>query len=210
MKDYIQYFLPVLDEDEEVLWADEPVFFPFITKGFLFFAFGLVWGLLDFTIMVNIFSSSSSNGNQPPTLFMIGFFVLHSFPFWGSILYMIYLCLIHKNTFYAATNKRVIIRTGFWGIDYKIIDYDKISDMDVNVNPIENIFRVGTITFYSGRTNNRGMPIGDSFVAIRNPYTVFKMIKKIVVDIKTDWEYPNALRPDENPGYKTKYKGYKK
>jgi hypothetical protein len=25
------------------------------------------------------------------------------------------------------------------------------------------------------------------------------------VDVKTDWNYPNALRPEENPGYRTKY-----
>ena len=26
-----------------------------------------------------------------------------------------------------------------------------------------------------------------------------------MVDIKTDWNYPNKLRPEENPGYDTKY-----
>jgi hypothetical protein len=30
---------------------------------------------------------------------------------------------------------------------------------------------------------------------------------RLMVDIKTDWNYPNALRPRENPGYKTKVTG---
>jgi hypothetical protein len=34
---------------------------------------------------------------------------------------------------------------------------------------------------------------------------VFKMVKQTSVDIKTDYNYPNALRPETNPGYKTKY-----
>ena len=31
-------------------------------------------------------------------------------------------------------------------------------------------------------------------------------IQKIVMDIQTDTEYPNALRPSDNPGYNTSYK----
>ena len=31
------------------------------------------------------------------------------------------------------------------------------------------------------------------------------MVKQTSVNIKTDFNYPNALRPDTNPGYKTKY-----
>jgi len=27
------------------------------------------------------------------------------------------------------------------------------------------------------------------------------------VDIKTDWKYPNATRPEVNAGYRTKYNG---
>jgi bisphosphoglycerate-dependent phosphoglycerate mutase len=36
---------------------------------------------------------------------------------------------------------------------------------------------------------------------------VYNLVKKLQTDIYTDVMYPNALRPDENPGYKTKYKG---
>ena len=44
-----------------------------------------------------------------------------------------------------------------------------------------------------------------SFSNISNPYDIFKKVKEVMVDIKTDYNYPNALRPDTNPGYKTKY-----
>ena len=32
-------------------------------------------------------------------------------------------------------------------------------------------------------------------------------IKKLQEDIYADTMYPNALRPEENPGYRTKYNG---
>jgi hypothetical protein len=96
-------------------------------------------------------------------------------------------------------------RSGFWGIDIKAIDYDKIIDIEVNVNPIENLFGVGTIKAFSGGAGDDSRRLNDRFIAISNPYEVFKKIKEVSVDIKTDWNYPNAMRPAENPGYKTQY-----
>lgn len=34
---------------------------------------------------------------------------------------------------------------------------------------------------------------------------VFQMIKQLQTDIYADTMYPNAKRPDVNPGYQTKY-----
>ena len=67
---------------------------------------------------------------------------------------------------------------------------------------------VGTIRFFSGRTKTDEetmTKLYDSWEAITDPYEVFKHVKKTSVDIKTDFNYPNALRPEINPGYNTKY-----
>ena len=117
--------------------------------------------------------------------------------------------LSYTNTFYAYSDKRVMMRTGFIGTGFKIIDYDKISDIEVKVNFIERIYNVGTIKFFSGRTqknDNGTTKLYDNWDSIPNPYDVFKRVKEVMVDIKTDYNYPNALRPDTNPGYKTEYK----
>lgn len=42
--------------------------------------------------------------------------------------------------------------TGLISTDFKTIDYEKISDIEVNVNVIERLFNVGTIRSFSGRT----------------------------------------------------------
>lgn len=101
-----------------------------------------------------------------------------------------------------------MMRTGFIGTDFKTIDYDKISDIEVNVNVIERIFNVGTVRFFSGRTQTdegNTTKLYDKWISIKDPYDVFKLVKQTTVDIKTDFNYPNAIRPETNPGYKTKY-----
>lgn len=49
-----------------------------------------------------------------------------------------------------------MMRSGFWGTDFKAIDYDKIADLTVTVNPIENIFgpdAFNLVIFDSGSLN---------------------------------------------------------
>ena len=191
-------FEAVKDSDEEVLWLGKPHRTAFILRGVPFLCIGLIWGAIDYFGFIR-------NMDKKMAGFAIPFFLLHLFPFWGSILNMIRLFLVHSNTCYAFTNKRLMMRSGFWGIDFKAIDYDKISDIEVNVNPIENMLGVGTIQAFSGRTTDKGGRIYDKFIGIQNPYEVFKAIKETATDIKTDWNFPNALRPETNPGYQTKY-----
>ncbi len=192
-------FDAVKDKDEVFLWVGKPEFTPFILTGVPFLVIGLLWGAFDYFGFIR-------NMQAKQMAFMIPFFAIHLFPFYAGILNMFRLFLVHGNTAYAITNKRLMMRSGFFGIDFKSIDYDKISDLEVNVSPIENMFGVGTVQAYSGRTTDKGGRIYDRFTAIKNPYEVFKKIKEVSVDIKTDWNYPNKLRPEENPGYETEYK----
>ena len=191
-------FEAVKDKDEEIFWVGKPNFTAFVIRGIPFLVLGLIWGAIDYFGFIRHMSGDMAG-------FAIPFFMLHLFPFYGSILNMVRLFLIHGNTCYAFTNKRLMMRSGFWGTDFKAIDYDKISDIEVTVNPIENMLGVGTVQAFSGRISDKGGRIYDKFIGIEKPYEVFKMIKEISVDIKTDWNYPNAIRPDTKPGYKTKY-----
>ena len=59
------------------------------------------------------------------------------------------------------------------------------------------MLKVGDIYITS---NNKAQVLWD----IENPYIISNKLQKIVSDIKTDIQYPNALRPETNSGYKTK------
>ncbi|TAL18495.1 PH domain-containing protein [bacterium] len=194
-------FGAVKDDDEQLLWVGKPNFTVFMLTGVPFLIIGLLWGAFDFFFATKMFSGDSN----APLFFAVPFLLLHSAPCWLGIANMVRLFLVHGNTFYAVTTKRLMLRSGFWGTDFKTVDYDKIADMEVNVGPVENSLCVGTIRAFSGNTTSKGGRIYDSFIGIQQPYEVFKKIKGISVDVKTDWNYPNAIRPETNPGYGTKY-----
>lgn len=203
-----QEFDAVKDDDETIFWVGRPKQVPFLAQGIPFLIVGLVWLFFDSFFIMGIGSVGAAFDGMGG--FLAVFFLFHLAPFWLSLANMLRLLLVYKNTRYAYTNKRMMFRTGFFGIDFKAVDYDKIQNLEVNVGPLEKLFNVGSIRAFSGQFASNGehgtRAVFDCFKAIDDPYGVFKAIKKVSVDIKTDWNYPNNLRPEENSGYKTTYK----
>ena len=199
-------FTDVLDDDETIIWSDGPEFLPFFASGFTFLAFGLIWGSIDYFFFFSGGDSADTKPIASPSgMLVVLFILLHSSPFWLSVLHQIRLLLVFKNTVFALTDKRVIVRSGFMGIDYRSIDHTSIEDVTVDVGPLESLFKVGTITVDTGKKGSDGEAIYDKIRSVHHPYKVFKKIKKVSLDVKTDMYYPNAFRPSENKGYKTKY-----
>lgn len=201
-KNILPEFDSVKDDDETILWTGKPVFTPFVltniwSQAFLLLFFGgyLTWLILD--------PSFGTKWDGSPNYYLWGSSILFTA---YSLLFIINSILSFGNTSYAYSTKRIMIRTGFIGTDFKTIDYDKIAQSEVNVNMVERIYNVGTIRFSAGDKDSQGRFLYDRFISIKDPYEIFKLIKKTTVDIKTDFHYPNAKRPNENPGYKTQYK----
>lgn len=200
-KNLLPEFDSVKDNDEEILWTGKPKFIPYVFRGLgagLFtLAFGIVW------ILTTINIKSDDGSSVSPFFWLFGLL-----PLLQGLYVFLNRLLSFSNTAYGYSNKRVMMRTGFIGTNFKTIDYDKISDIEVTVNIIERMYNIGSIRFFSGRTQTdegNTTKLYDVWSAIENPYEVFKMVKQTSVDIKTDFNYPNALRPDTNPGYTTKY-----
>lgn len=195
-------FQAVTEPGEAVFWTGRPVFWPFVLHAVPIVLFGIFWGLMDLGILGH--AASASKGRVDLFLYVFGF--LHSFPAWGSIGYAVYLVMVYGNTVYGYTNRRLLMRSGVIGTSFKSVDYDTIQELDVSVGVIDRLFGTGTVRAYAGRNTSKGNRIYDQFVSIANPYEVFRAIKGVEVDVKTDWNYPNAMRPAVNPGYKTEYK----
>lgn len=202
-----QLFDQVRDNNENVLWAGRPAFLPFLASGMPFLVIGLIWFSIDFFGFIRPMLLGKGHTAPGFTGFMIPFFALHLFPFWGSVLNLLRLFLVHKNTAYAITSRRVMFRGGFWGINFESIDFDQITDLQVNIGPIESSIGVGTISIYTAAPVANRTPLSKRFIGVTEPYDVFKEIKKVSLDVKTDFEYPNKLRPGTNSGYNTAYNG---
>ena len=110
----------------------------------------------------------------------------------------------------AFDSRRIYIESGMIGRDVKIIEFSDVHEPEVNVGVIEKLRDCGSVRLspgvYSNNGGRRGTSTRTTLAHIADPYRVYKIIKQMALDIKSDILYPNALRPDENPGYDTKYR----
>lgn len=195
----------VLHQNEKVFWEGMPSFWPFFFGiSSMISIFGLFWIIL----IIPGFAS-----------FGIGFLLLPHFWIGLGLIFgvPIYQILVYRHTYCAITDKRVILQKGWIGRDFEIIDFDQITNAEVNIGVFDKLFGKGNtgsiLIFTAGsfaHTSQGTLKKPNIFYNISSPYDVFKFFEKIQYDIKTDIQYPNKLRPGENPGYKTDYNPNKK
>lgn len=166
-----EYFKVVLEDNEEILKIYKPnklrtwftsivigvallfIFIPIIIVGFID-GFGL-----ECLVAILLIS-----------IFVVGI----SVPF---------IALWYKKTIYAVTNKRILIRTGLIGVDYKSLDFTMLGAMTVNVSWADKLLKknTGMISFGSMASpmmNSVGTAF--TFSYLNNPYETYKEIKKII------------------------------
>ncbi len=155
----------VRDSNEQFIWVGKSEFIPFILLGVPMLLLGLAWGSFDYFVFIR----SMAHAGIPS--FVLLFFLLHMMPCWVGIGNFIRLFRVYRNTYYAVTNKRIMMRSGFLGIDFKSIDVDRISDLEVNVNPIEYLFNVGTVRGFARRDANPAAPISPQRITVSFRFT---------------------------------------
>lgn len=195
----------VLDRGETVLWEGGPSFWPFLFGGSMVtLIFGLFWMafLVPFIALAlfDIFFGSR----------IFGFGILLLPHFWVGILLVfgipLYQVLVHKHTWYAITDKRVIFQKGLVGRDFEIVDHDRIGSSEVNVGIFDKLFGGSTGSIIVSAASGATGGIKPRIIRnIADPYAIFRLLKQVSHDVKTDIEFPNRLRPPDNPGYSSVY-----
>lgn len=208
----------MLNENEDVLWEGAPEFWPFLGNSLFTVPIGIVFLVASFFIFsafsasFGMFQSFGIEGFGLPLFSLIPVF------FVAVALVIIigppaYTAMSHKNMHYAITDKRILIQKGVVGRDFDILDFDKISNAEVNVGFFDKLFGKGTGSIFITMpgslmvVNSTAVPMAHVLSNVKNPYEVFKFFKKVSYDVKTDIEFPNKYRPGTNPGYGTKYEG---
>lgn len=192
----------VITEGENVLWQGKPKKSAFVAGRVLgMLPFALLWLVIDgaFIALLCVF------GSELPLPLIIGmcvFFLFHLLPVWIWITNIVTANKMHKNIEYAFTDKRIIVKSGIIGIDFKNVFYADIISVNLKVGIIDRICKTGDIYIVS---------IGGATVIsdIENPYFITEKLQKIVLDMKMDAAYPNELRPSVNKGFNTEYTGNK-
>lgn len=94
---------------------------------------------------------------------------------------LLFTALYFKHTYYAVTNKRLIIRTGIIGVDFKSLDYRNLGATDVYVSILDKILHKNTGTL---RFGNASSPMGTNkmycFSHVVEPYNLYKEIKQYI------------------------------
>ena len=191
----------ILSKDEKILQRLKPnkrvLLLESIFKGL---PVVLLWVAFDtfFIVMMIVTGAFKENPGLIPAV--IAFFALHLLPLWLYILNIIKTMAGAKNIEYVFTDKRIIIRSGVIGIDFKNIYYTDVQGINCKVGIFDRMFKVGDL--YIKALNQSAV-----LMNIETPYFYLQKLQKITLDIKTDIQYPNDLRPKENHGYNTEYKG---
>ncbi len=203
----------MVGKDEKVLWRGKPNKRGFILEGIFnpLLPFAFIWGLIDFTIIgVTLFAKESS-----PML--LGFLLIHLMPVWIYLGGAIFVFRRYRHTEYIITDKGVYISGGLFSYTCNMKPFTELARVNIHRGIIDQLIGVGDVVltsnniadFYSSnvRVNGRPLEVGMTIADIKDYRKVFELIKKLQEDIYTDTMYPNALRPEENLGFRTKYRG---
>lgn len=198
-----------LIEGEKVLWSAKPKKTAFIVNQILgMMPFALIWLLFDSMVIIPF--AIISGKIKEVLFFIIPFFAIHLMPVWIWLGNCLTANKKWKNTKYYVTDRRIIIQTGMIGANYETIYYKEIKNVNLRISAIDRMLGVGDIYIDTGlvrNTKNGTQSVKSAMLDVENPYEIYPKLQKIVLDIQTDVEFPNAYRPSYNLGYNTEYRG---
>ena len=99
----------------------------------------------------------------------------------------------YKNMYYAYTNKRIIVRDGGVGVDYRTLDYKHITATSVNTGFLDKGLGTGDIAFKSPTT-------GISLWYVEKPYDLLREIKEYMEEAVAPSPAPSVMQaPVQTP-----------
>lgn len=194
---------PALAAGEAILWRGKPKKSAFIaSRSLTLMPIAVVWLILDLGFISNMFGVGGMN------FFLIPFFALHLMPVWIWLGSTLTAGKRWKNTMYYVTNRRIIIQSGFLAVNEKSLFYKDMGNAQLHIGLMDKLCGTGSIVLDNGYYDyrrRRNYP-GNRLEHLEDAQSAYNRIQKTILDIQTDIEYPNAYRPEHNPGYNTDYR----
>ncbi|MBE6158657.1 MAG: PH domain-containing protein [Firmicutes bacterium] len=204
--------------DERIMWEGRPNKKCFIFESIFnpLLPFAIVWGLFDlfffksfFAVENTVKSVGASDIGLFGGSFILVFLLFHLMPVWIYLGGVIMSSRRYKNTAYIVTDKAVYLSSGIISRTINRKPFAELSHVNLHRGFFDQKFGVGDIVLSSTTavsTNGAVMP-GITIASISEYNKVYDLVKKIQTDIYSDTMYPNDMRPKENHGYNTEYKG---
>lgn len=166
----------VLENDEQILWEGKPLFGPylFMQTRIYIWIFPFFLFLIFYLLMQSLFrSQQKASAVSLVLLGMLAIFLV--LPLWS----LLSAAFQYKHTYYAITNKRVIIQTGVIGRDFQMVDFEKITNIGVRVGFWDKVLG-GTSGSILVSTGSGILP--RVLWNVPQPYEVSKIFKKAMRD----------------------------
>ena len=206
----------MISQGEQVFWRGKPQKKCFIFESIFnpLLPFAIIWAAFDIGFIVNSSKAASETGaGSAIGSFMLVFFALHLMPVWIYLAGVLLSVRRYKNTEYIVTDKGIYISGGAFTYSCQMKPFAELSNVTIHRGIFDQTFGVGDVVLSTSSfvpvANNgsrnavRGLTISD----IEEYQQVFALVKQLQTDIYSDTMYPNDLRPAENHGYQTQYKG---
>lgn len=199
---------------ERIVWRGKPRFNCFVLEtvfnSMLFFA--LIWGAFDILCMKFAFSEADAVAGTNKLIIGL-FFLFHMMPVWIYLGGIITSIIRYKNTEYIITERGVYISGGVLAINIRMKPFTDLSHINIHKGVLDQLLGVGDVVMvcehsampYQSTRNHNHANEAFNICDIEDYQRVFKILKEMQTDIYSDTMYPNAKRPDNNPGYKTTY-----
>lgn len=187
--------------DETILYEGKPEKRCFIFESIFnpLLPFAIIWALFDVGLLGKAVGSMQ--------LFMIPFMLFHMMPVWLYLAGVIFAFKRYKNTYYIVTDHAVYISSGIFSMNLEAKTFAELSRVNLHRGIFDQMFNVGDVQITTNQFTKKNMPAVLGINSISNYSEVYQIVKKLQKDIYSDIMYPNDLRPEENHGYRTKYRG---
>ena len=201
----------LIKPSERVLWEGRPrrsvtvleaIFNPMLI-------FALIWAGFDFTFM-GVFMS----GGMPEEIgiFVLLFMLVHMMPVWIYLIGVLTVFLKWRNVRFLITTHGLYVSGGLFSFNYEMKPWTDIGHINIHQGVFDRMFGVGDVIFVCAH-NAHNHEDGHQRMKIYNIpdfQQVFKLVNQLQTDVYADTQYPNAFRPEDNPGYNTKYDPFRK
>lgn len=172
---------------ETIVWQGKPQKKAFVLNNvFKMLPIALVWLAFDAFFIAMI----ATNFEELPTAIipmLCVFFIIHLAPVW----IWVYRCVTagkrHRNTEYAFTDKRIIIRKGAVAVDFKSIDYKDVANVNLRYGLIDKLAKVGDI--YITATGKASV-----LEDLENPSQVAEILQSTVSAKKSNVSFTNNAK----------------
>lgn len=195
----------MVGEQEKILWEGKPSKKCFILESIFnpMLPIALIWGIIDLGFIGNF----TSFGGDEFGFFLIPFFLLHLMPVWIYLVGIVFSFRRYRNTYYIVTDRGMYLSEGMFARKYDMKPFAELSHVNLRRGVFDQMMNCGDVEATTSQMSQNGVPSVITFRSISNYDEIYKLVKKLQIDIYTDVMYPNDKRPKENHGYNTEYKG---